>query len=453
MYDLDGTVIDESMLRLSRSGRLPRMPDVLVACPETETLKQTQCTTTTFLLFLTTGTSIITREWIDDSIDGNKFLLPTNYLLMDHNVAGVIDMSGGCKPHYSLSLAIANGVEAASNGGILAGFYFTLCPDIGDNKEHPFNEKEPSSEEVRMLLTAAGAIEVDVEDMDGTPHKLLVIMSMKATEKQIEYAKNLTQDGGFRVSLTVILQTLMMQSLDPLHKILEIRRKKAEEEKKTASTAAFFAPTEHADTEVVFKQPILSVTRSLSNPQVGDKNRAELGELGTLQVVRESDVRTVCYFDQANLLKFMSMAPSWTRAPTLQDEDFVLFGKGGLSNHVVWEATNVAGKSSSTCDQEVLNRRFFFKFRDRTQLDTFLMALFGNGDPSRSILQEWYDKSGRFYKHEATLPAHDMAAEENEMDDEDDVIQFGFAKEAPSAPRTVEICKHGKDTYAESQAI
>lgn len=224
--------------------------DVLVACPKTLQQSSVTSTTTAFLFALTTGKHIVTPEWIGDSIHGNKFLPPANYLLMDQEVAGEIDMSGGCKPHYSLSLAIANGVEAASNGGILAGFYFTLCPDIGDNKEHPFNEKEPSSEEVRMLLTAAGAIEVDVEDMDGTPHKLLVIMSMKATEKQIEYAKDLTQDGGFRVSLTVILQTLMMQSLDPLHKILEIRRKKAEEEKKTASTAAFFAPTKHADTEV-----------------------------------------------------------------------------------------------------------------------------------------------------------------------------------------------------------
>jgi hypothetical protein len=95
----------------------------------------------------------------------------------------------------------------------------------------------------------------------------------------------------------------------------------------------------------------------------------------------------------------------------------------------------------------VLSRRFFFKFRDRPQLDTFLMALFGNNDPSRSILQEWYDKNGRFYRHEETLPAHDFAAEEREMYDDD------FVKEARILPRTADICKHDKDTYAESQAI
>ena len=447
MDDLDGIIIDESTLRLSKFGRLPKMPDVLVTCPET--LEQSQnYTTTIFLLFLTTGTPIATIDWIDDSIGRNEFLpLLDDYLLMDNIAAEVIDVTDTTKPHYSLALAIRNGIEAARNGGILTGYYFAI-PDIGDDKEHSINEEGPSSEEVRMLLIAAGAREVG-EDVDGTPlDKLLVIMSMKFTEKQIEYAKYLTKDGGYRVSLPTILQTLMMQSLDPLHKLLhkllEIRRKKAAEEKKTASTAAFFASRD-ADAEVVFDQSILDVTRSLSN-QVGDTNRAKLGELGTLRVVRESDVRTVCYFDQAGILKFMSTAPSWTRAPSLQDEDFVLFGNSGTQHFVVWEATNVAGKSSSTCDQEVLNRRFFFKFRDRAQLDTFLMALFGNNDPSHSILQEWYDKNSRFYKHEATLPAHDMAAEEHEMDDEDD-----YAKEAPSAPRAVEICKHDKDTYGVSQ--
>jgi hypothetical protein len=446
VYDLDGSFIDESTLRLSRSGRLPKMPDVLVTCPETLTQSQ-NCTTTTFLLFLATGTPIVTTDWIDDSIDSNEFLPPTNYRLMNHSAAEVIDVTdtnGSCDPHYSLALAIRNGIEAASNGGILTGYCFTMCHGIGD-EDDPFGDnpirKERSSEEVRMLLTAAGAIEVDVEDMDGPLDKLLVIMSMKATKEQIQYATNLTH--GYRVSLTVILQTLTKQSLDPLEKLLEIRRK---EEEKTASTATFFTLPTDVDAEVEFDQSILDVTRSLSR-QDGDTNRAKLGELGTLKVVRESGVRTVYYSDQAGTLKFMSTAPSWTRVPSLHDEDFVLFGNGGLSNWVVWEATNVAGKSSSTCDQEVLNRRFFFKFRDRPQLDTFLMAVFGNNDPSRSILQEWYDKNGRFYRHEETLPAHDMAAEEHEMHDDD------FVKEARIVPRTAEICKYNKDTYAESQAI
>lgn len=449
---MEGRFLDES-----RPRRLPKIlpkMDVLVACPKTLQQSSVGYTTTTFLFALATGTPIVTPEWIDASIDGNKFLPPTNYLLMDDSAAEVIDMNGGkggCEPHYSLALAIANGIKAASKGGILIGYYFAI-PDIGDDKEHSVNEKGPSSEEVRMLLIAAGAREVG-EDVDGIPlGKLLVIISTKATEKQIEYAKDLTKDGGYKVNLLVILQTLMMQSLDPLekllHKLLEIRCKKAEEEKKTASTAFFTLPTD-AGIEVEFDQSILDVTRSLSNPQVGDTNRAKLGELGTLRVVRESDARTVYYFDQANLLKFMSTAPSWTRVPSLQDEDFVLFGNGGLSNFLVWEATNVAGKSSSTCDQEVLSRRFFFKFRDRPQLDTFLMALFGNNDPSRSILQEWYDKNGRFYRHEETLPAHDImaAAEEHEMYDDD------FVKEARSRPRTADICEYNKDTYAESQAI
>lgn len=443
MDDLDGTVIDEFTLRLSKFGRLPKMPDVLVACPKT--LQQSQnYTTTTFLLFLTTGTSIITPEWIDDSIDSNEFLPVRDYRLKDQDVAGVIDINGSCETHYSLSLAITNGIKAARNGGILAGYYFTMCPGIGDGDD-PFTKnpirKEKSTEEVRLLLTAAGAEEVNVDE-DSRHDNLLFIMSMKATEEQIQYATNLTNGGGYRVSLTVILQSLTKQSLVPLENVLEIRRKKAEEEKKTASTATFFAPTD-AGTEVVFRQPIFGVTRSLSRHD-GDETRAHLGELGTLQVVCESGVRTVYYTDQAGELKFNSPAPP---LPPLQEAlNFVMFGNSGKQHCVAWEATNVAGKFSSTCDQEVLNRRFFFWFRDRPQLDTFLMALFENGDPSQSILQEWYDKNGRFYRHEETLPAHDMAAEEHEMDDEDD-----YAKEALSYQRSVDICKHGKDTHGVSQ--
>lgn len=229
----------------------------------------------------------------------------------------------------------------------------------------------------------------------------------------------------------IVLEIFLLQSKTPLERLIKAKEKVAAE--KDAAFATGY------DKEL-FRTNLVEVNRSLSKPDEGDKNRGNLGSGGTLQIVEveSGSKKYVRYFDQDRNLKFKAAAP----LKFVARNERSVFGNAGQQHVIAWEVTNEAG------DQTIWRRHHFW-FHRREQLDTFLVILFGSDvDPStkQSILEEWYDESGKFCENEFNLPAHVIVKDEDTMDEELPVRKT-------VKPRAAEICEHGCDPYAASQQI
>ena len=394
--------------------------------------------TTPLLVAISRGIPIIPYKWLGKSLKQGAFLPLKDFLLKDDSAAEGIDMTGGVyDTFFPLSEAIKNGIAASSNGGILNGFFFILCGGIGSS------EDKFTKNELLVLLKAAGAKQLTknmlkkVKKADDTIENVLVVTSMTATDDQIKFADDVItlNEGGMRVTIMLILQILLLQSLAPLERLIEVKQRAAAEKE-----AAF-----HAQGEELFSMELVGAERTLSKPGEGDDNRGNLGDGGTLKIVRSEGTTYVLYFDQDRDLKFKAKAP----APSMflsSNARSPIFGNAGKQNVIVWEVTNCANELAG--DQK-LWRRHFFWFHRREQLDTCLVTLFGiDVDPltNQSILEAWYDESSKFCEKEFNVPAHEIMKDKDAMDEEYPVR--GLAK-----PRGAEICEQGCNPYDFSQRI
>ena len=389
--------------------------------------------TTPFLVAMSKGVAIVTRKWLFKSLKQEKCLPLSDYLLKDDGVAESTDITKNVyDTPFSLSDAIANGIHASSKGGILDGYVFALCPGIG-KAEHDFTRKE-----LRVLLQAAGAeaLPNDMLEETDTIDNLLVVTSMKATDEQIEHASKFEEFGGMRVSSMLILQMLLHQSKDPLEKLIEVMKERTAAKKNAFDAALHTFATGPA--KELLRMTLVEVNRTLSKPDEGDKNRGQLGQGGTIQIVESGLNKYLHYFDQEGSLKFKARVPSKFFAHK------EMISSAGEQNVIAWEVSNEIG-------DQTMNRRHLLWFHNRAQLDTCLVTLFGIDVDSanQSILEEWYNESSRFYANEVTLPAHVIVKDEDKMDEE----EFSVRVRSPSKPRGASICEHGCDPYAESQQV
>lgn len=389
--------------------------------------------TTPFLVAMSKGVDIVTHKWLLRSLKQEEFLPLSDYLLKDDGVAESTDITTNVyDTPFSLSDAIVNGMRASDEGGIFDGCVFALCRGIGKA------ERDMTKKELKVLLQAAGAEELQrgmLEDTD-TIDNLLVVTSMKATDEQIEYASEFEEFGGMRVSSMVILQVLLLQSKTPLEKVIEVMEERAAA-KKNAFDAALHSFASGPAKELL-RMTLVEASRTLSKPDEGDKNRGQLGQGGTLQIVASRLDKYAHYFDQERTLKFKARVPSKSFAYK------EMLSNAGEDNCIVWETSNEAG-------DQTMNRRHFFWFHSRAQLDTCLVTMFGIdlNSNNQSILEEWYDEKSRFYANEFTFPAHVIVNNVDEMDEED----FSVRVRSPSKPRGALMCEYGYDTYAESQQV
>jgi hypothetical protein len=426
--DLDGSVVywDQRNPR----GLLDEMT-CLVASQDRNTTVNPH--TTPFLVAMSSGKPILTYKWLPKSLEHGAFLPLKNFLLKDDSAAESIDMTKNVyDTFFPLSEAIEKGIVASSKGGILNGFIFALC---GGRSEDDFTKKE-----LQVLLEAAGAKEYVSDESDDTIDNLLVVTSMAATEKQMKKADNIiaSNKGGMRVTSMLILQILLLQSLAPLQRLIEAKEREAAEKE-----AAFHA--HFPEGEELFSMELVGAERTLSKPGEGDENRGNLGDGGTLKIVRSEGTTNVLYFDQDRKLKFKAKAPAPPKSLP-RNAPSPIFGNAGKQNVLAWEVTNCANGPG---DQK-LWRRHFFWFHRREQLDTCLVTLFGIGtvDPlaNQSILEAWYDESSKFCENEFSVPAHEIVKDNDAMDEEHPVR--GLAK-----PRGAEICEQGCNPYKASQQV
>ena len=377
----------------------------LVASQDRNTAVNTR--TTPLLVAISKGIHIVPYKWLQKSLEQGTFLPLKNFLLKDDSAAEFIDMTENVyDTFFPLSEAIEKGIVASSKGGILNGFFFALCKGLGTS-EDIFTKKE-----LQVLLEAAGAKQLTMDmlkEAKDTIENVLVVTSMTATDDQINFADDVItlNEGGMRVTIMLILQILLLQSLAPLERLIEAKVRAAAEKE-----AAFHI--HFPEGKELWSMELVGAKRTLSKPGEGDENRGNLGDGGTLKIVRSEGTTHVLYFDQDRKLTFKAKAPAPPKFLS-RNAPSPIFGNAGKQNVLVWEVTNCANGPG---DQK-LWRRHFFWFHRREQLDTCLVTLFGiDVDPltNQSILEAWYDESSKFCENEFNVPAHDIVRDKDAMD-------------------------------------
>ena len=163
------------------------------------------------------------------------------------------------------------------------------------------------------------------------------------------------------------------------------------------------------------------VFRSLSNPDIGDPDRWDLGT-GTGKIWRSVDNNTTGIFQFVNHGGVKKME---AEIPPLATAHKHLFGNAGKQNCIVWDAYDTSGDTSGgtvvkgghDSKKAARLRQYIINFRSAQQLSAFLLFMF-NG--SVSLLEEWFESDGRFCPKTPSLPPHLMLKGENSMDVEVD---------------------------------
>ncbi len=147
--------------------------------------------------------------------------------------------------------------------------------------------------------------------------------------------------------------------------------------------------------------PVQEAWRSISNPNIGDPDRGQLGENGFLVVLEDplkKLVRQVWYFTKNGKKLFRADAPSL-------DPWSVIQGNAGVEPCLFMDAVNY--------EQQRL-RRFFFRFSSNFVLASALgHILYDN----MALLDEFFNANGtnRFLATSTSLPDHVRVYADNEM--------------------------------------
>jgi len=188
--------------------------------------------------------------------------------------------------------------------------------------------------------------------------------------------------------------------------------------------------------------------RSISNPNIGDPNRGQLGDNGQFLVQKNNVTgsRRVVYLDSAGVHKFVACVPH----KYIHRE---IFGNAGKESCFAWDTCNlahsaggttVAGAGAEVSNDIVAFRRFHFAFTSNALLSVALYHLFYERS---DLLEEFFDPKKRMYASEASVPAHAIVKEESDMD-----VDGPKIRRAACTPKQMKL-KHGNDPTLQSQAL
>ncbi len=185
--------------------------------------------------------------------------------------------------------------------------------------------------------------------------------------------------------------------------------------------------------------------RSISNQNIGDPNRRQLGDNGSfvVQANLTSGLRRVVYFDSKDIEKFVADVPPKNKIHK------AIFGNAGREPCFAWDACNLAHRAGGTTiagaegsTAVVAFRRFHFAFTSNAMLSVALYHMFYE---SQELVEEFFKEKGKMYASEANVPAHKIVKAESDMDIDHKV------RRAPCTPQQMKA-KLGYDPKAASQA-
>ena len=380
----------------------------------------------------------------------NKFLPPDDFLIEDKD--------GEKKHNFSLKKSIAYGIDARKKGGIGQGFSFYLCTGVAGTKSIPLRKEFQAlfkasgakylatQRQLAALSKKAGEAEVDLS-------AVLIVTSDPVTSKQANDKQDAVNHGATRVAYSILLEALMKQDFTFLSPPANKKTIKTFEEAqgrlnnfgfdvsfggvgrvidvsgqgKTKGYSKFSTPLKKGklpELEMALVWSTLledGIFRSLSNPDIGNPDRWDLGT-GTGKIWRSVDNNVTGIFQFVNHEGVKKME---AEIPPLATAHKHLFGNAGKQNCIVWDAYDTSGDTSGgtvvkggrDSKKAARLRQYVINFRSAQQLSAFLLFMF-NG--SVNLLEEWFDSDGRFCPKTPSLPPHLMLKGENSMDVEGD---------------------------------
>ena len=192
--------------------------------------------------------------------------------------------------------------------------------------------------------------------------------------------------------------------------------------------------------EIFWIPLVISPNRTLSNPNIGDPERANLGSTGTLFVFRTSISNRIIvrYNDSNGNPKF--------EAKVASEPHKSIFGNSGEQNVFAFDAIDKYFVSGGTFVEgaDAALRRYFFWFESLPDLS---IALFHVFNQDLGLVRAFFDKEGDFNpRGEITKPPHVIVKGEDDMDIDDSTRFRTDALNTDVAKEHEEDC-----VYAESQ--
>jgi hypothetical protein len=173
--------------------------------------------------------------------------------------------------------------------------------------------------------------------------------------------------------------------------------------------------------------------RSISNQNIGDPNRGQLGDNGWF-VVHEN-------LNSKGIEKFVASVP--------KNIHEAIFGNAGKEPCFAWDACNIAHCAGGTTiagaegsKDIVAFRRFHFAFTSNALISVALYHMFYE---RQGLLEEFFNPKGSMFASEANFPDHKFVKAELDMDVDDPNV-----RRAPCTPRKMKV-KLGYDTTGPSQ--
>lgn len=343
---------------------------------------------------------VVVYDWIQESTRKNKFLCPEKF----HITSKADDfeaIEGKCG--LSMKTSFDRAITALKDGGILFGKGVYVGPGV-------IGYSGPSEEEVSVLVKASGAVhhnDAELEEIvnEGDVTKLMVItkrnnekVPVKVAMAVLSGATELSwadfQNSVLKQGFTVMDKSSQLPLIDEKH-VIDVTQKTTTQQEEGSQSVKILS-IELDD----------SPTRSISNPAIGEPERASLGQNGSFEIYKfVGSLRTVArYVNKDGRIKFEALVPS-------PDDCFkAIQGNAGRQYCFFWDACNTAFASGGTTIQGVSDpssavalRRYFFWFNCKDDLKLALFHMFGQ---CRELVDEFFDKKGKFFASKITLPDH-----------------------------------------------
>ena len=147
------------------------------------------------------------------------------------------------------------------------------------------------------------------------------------------------------------------------------------------------------------------IERSLSRPNQGNPGRGFLGK-GTMEVVEVGNVTLWCFYVKDETA--YRERRFCTKVPAAETAHEWFHGNAGLENRFLLDGYDFSGHSQ--------NCSFYRRFtiNHASQFGIMILFALSYGDGAVSMLEEWYDRAGRFVRP-PSVPAHPVD-DPNRMD-------------------------------------
>lgn len=362
--------------------------------------------------------NIVVCDWIEESLGSNKFIPPDRFHISLYS--DVIEKAE-TEHAFSMKSTLNNAIAALEFGGILAGKCVYVGPGV-------IGGSGPSRDEVSALLHASGAVYIDrstgLKKMASNQGDVIIITKSDRTVPAA--VVDALANGAFEMNWTQFVSAMLKQEfgfmdasphlslIDGKH-VIDVTQETTTQQKQ-------------GDSQVV---KILSInlqtspTRSLSNAAIGEPERAYLGPNGVFEVYKYvgSHETVVRYVDDDGIIKFEALVP------LPEDCHKAIQGNAGHDICMFWDACNVAFSSGGTTirgalgsSSAVAHRRHFFWFNCDDDLKLALFHMFGQ---DRELVNEFFDRDGRFYASE-TQPDHATIKLNDAMEGEEVPVRVGY---------------------------